>query len=250
MGDKKPEEDVSKDIVSKITDPPKKATKSDDKNKHSKSDDKNPNSKSDDKNQKSTKTEDVSALVQKYTNRHAKALQDELQASHKSLSDDLKGQFNELKDMVQGLVGTDQRHHVRNNAQSSAMVIDDQSSEEEDLSNDEKFEDKSSTDEEETLTEGLESKTIKSRVVPDDESVRIWAKARKVTDDYDIEDWKKSVKLPIVPKYTSHPSARSFKAPAADSEFPPLKYKEQKEFEKKVGSYNQYHLYKDVVLSG
>ena len=244
MGDKKPDEDASasKDLVSKINDPPKQVTKSDDKNKHSKSDD---------KNQKSTKTEDVSALVQKYTNRHAKALQDELHASHKSLSDDLKGQFYELKDMVQGLVGkTDQTHHVRNNAQSSAMVIDDQSSEEEDLSNDEKFEDKSSTDEEETLTEGLESKTIKSRVVPDDESVRIWAKARKVTDDYDIEDWKKSVKLPIVPKYTSHPSARSFKAPAADSEVPQLKYKEQKEFEKKVGSYNLYRFYKDVVLSG
>ena len=178
-------------------------------------------------------------------------MQDELHASHKSLSDDLKGQFYELKDMVQGLVGkTDQTHHVRNNAQSSAMVIDDQSSEEEDLSNDERLEDKSSTDEEETLTEGLESKTIKSRVVPDDESVRIWAKARKVTDDYDIEDWKKSVKLPIVPKYTSHPSARSFKAPAADSEVPQLKYKEQKEFEKKVGSYNIYRFYKDVVLSG
>ena len=85
------------------------------------------------------------------------------------------------------------------------------------MSNADDVEDKSSADEEETLTEGLESKTIKTRVVPDDESVRIWARARKVTDDYDIEDWKKSVKLPIVPKYTSHPAARSFKAPAADS---------------------------------
>ena len=129
-------------------------------------------------------------------------------------------------------------HHGRNNAQSSPMVIEDQSSGEEDLSNDERFEDKSSTDEEETLTEGLESKTIKSRVVPDDESVRIWAKARKVTDDYDIKEWKKAVRLPIIPKYTSHPSARSFKAPAADSEVPQLKYKEQKDFEKKVRNYN------------
>ena len=34
--------------------------------------------------------------------------------------------------------------------------------------------------------------------------------------------------------YTSHPGAKSFKAPGVDSETPALKYKEQKEFEKKV----------------
>ena len=89
-------------------------------------------------------------------------------------------------------------------------------------------------EEDETLVDGVESRKFRSRTKPSDEVVRLWAQARRSTDDYSAEDWKKTPANADVKSYTSHPGARSFKAPAVDSEAPALKYKERKDHEKKA----------------
>ena len=105
-------------------------------------------------------------------------------------------------------------------------------------SDDDKFEEVS-------LGDMMESKAFKHRVSPSAETVQVWAKARKITEDYDMDEWKKTTKVPSILKYTAHLGARCFKAPAVDSEVPNLKYKDQKESEKKVVSCTFLLLIKD-----
>jgi len=182
-------------------------------------------------------TPDLSAVVKKYTTHQTEVLKKELQASQDTLALDLKTQIGGLASVVETLSATMARQEPLPPAaipQSSASLnIACDLSDMEDADVDESG--KEDDDEEpETLVDGVESKSFKKRVKPSPEVLRLWAKSRKVTDDYNAEDWKKTAFNPDIKAYTSHPGAKSFKAPSVDSETPPLKYKEQKEFEKKA----------------
>ena len=59
-----------------------------------------------------------------------------------------------------------------------------------------------------------------------------WETSRKVTQDNAPDDWKKLTTKSIVHRYTEHPGAAMFKAPAAEPQLLDLKFKDRKDREK------------------
>ena len=190
-------------------------------------------------------TPDLSSVVKKYTAHQTEVLKKELLASQDNLALELKTQIGGLANVVETLSAMMARQEplppvaipqifppgkpTSSVSLNNAYDLSDM----EDADGDESGKD-DDDEEPETLVDGVESKSFKKRIKPSPEVLRLWAKSRKVTDDYNAEDWKKTAFNPDIKAYTSHPGAKSFKAPSVDSETPPLKYKEQKEFEKKV----------------
>ena len=192
---------------------------------------------------------DLTSIVKKYTAQQSEILKKDFKAGQDAMALDLKTQIAGLAQVVGALSTTMARQDVKVEAlppvsmpqilpparpRSPLSLGNDFDLSERD--NDEDYESGKEDDDEEaeTLVEGVESKSFKKRIKPSSEVLRLWAQSRKVTDDYNAEDWKKTAFNPDIKTYTSHPGAKSFKAPCVDSETPPLKYKEQKEFEKKA----------------
>jgi hypothetical protein len=192
---------------------------------------------------------DLTSIVKKYTAQQSEILKKDLKAGQDAMALDLKTQIAGLAQVVGALSTTMARQDVKVEAlppvsmpqilpparpRSPLSLGNDFDLSDRD--NDEDYESGKDDDDEEaeTLVEGVESKSFKKRIKPSSEVLRLWAQSRKVTDDYNAEDWKKTAFNPDIKTYTSHPGAKSFKAPCVDSETPALKYKEQKEFEKKV----------------
>lgn len=188
--------------------------------------------------------QDIAAIVKKYTKEQTsilkKDLLKDLKAGQESFADSMTSQFLELKKLLGNNVTPQiMQQEVINPPMVSLdnpdtqrpvrkIVLDQQEDEyASDEDDDENMED-------ESLVDGVESKKFKRRVQPTQEVLRLWAQARKATDDYHEEDWKKTPSNPDVKTYTAHPSAKSFKAQTVDAEAPALKYKEQKDNEKKV----------------
>lgn len=182
--------------------------------------------------------QDIAAIVKKYTSQQAESLKKDLAAGQEAFANDMKTQFMSLTKMLTDSVTVAKNDKLppvdfpqivpAKPAKAPSLLFPD---EDEDAYESSKEEDE---DDDETLVDGVESRKFRSRMKPADEVVRLWAQARRSTDDYSAEDWKKMPAIPDVKSYTSHPGARSFKAPGVDSEAPALKYKEQKEHEKKV----------------
>ena len=187
--------------------------------------------------------QDIAAIVKKYTKEQTsilkKDLLKDLKAGQDSFADSMTSQFLELKKLLGGNAPPRIMEQVINPPMVSLdnhdtqrpvrkIVLDQQEDEyASDEDDDENMED-------ESLVDGVESKNFRRRVQPTQEVLRLWAQARKVTDDYHEEDWKKTPSNPDIKTYTTHPSAKSFKAQTVDAEAPALKYKEQKDNEKKV----------------
>ena len=187
--------------------------------------------------------QNIAAIVKKYTKEQTsilkKDLLKDLKAGQESFADSMTSQFLELKKLLGGNVTPRIMEQVINPPMVSLdnpdtqrpvrkIVLDQQEDEyASDEDDDENMED-------ESLVDGVESKNFKRRVQPTQEVLRLWAQARKATDDYHEEDWKKTPSNSDIKTYTAHPSAKSFKAQTVDAEAPALKYKEQKDNEKKV----------------
>ena len=186
------------------------------------------------------KAADISSIVKKYTIQQSEILKKDLLASQASFSKELKDKMLGLTQIVTSLATNmvTPVTQLQTAAQSQILPTSpphlNESFEEDEIESQKGDDEDLDDDDNETLVDGVESKRFKKRVKPAGETVRLWTQARKVTDDYNAEDWKKTISNPVVQQYTSHPGAKSFKAPAVDSEVPQLKYKEQKEFEKKV----------------
>ena len=184
---------------------------------------------------------DIAAIVKKYTTQQAdglrKDLLKDLKAGQEAFANEMKAQFLGLSKVLSDSivprqdqlppVAIPQILPVARPVAAPVSLMEDDAYEYESERDDDDEED-------ETLIDGVESKKFRSRTKPTDEVVRLWAQARRVTDDYAAEDWKKTPSNADVKTYTSHPAAKSFRAPAVDSEAPALKYKEQKDHEKKV----------------
>ena len=193
---------------------------------------------------------DMSSIVKKYTAQQSEILKRDLMASQEAMALEMKTQIMGLAQVVGTLTSTMSRQDIRMETlppvpmpqilpsgipKSPLSLVSAFDLSEVDNDDGDYESGKDDDDEEaETLLEGVESKSFKKRIKPSSEVLRLWAQSRKVTDDYNAEDWKKTAFNPDIKTYTSHPGAKSFKAPGVDSETPALKYKEQKEFEKKV----------------
>lgn len=185
---------------------------------------------------------DVAAIVKKYTSQQAETLRKDLlkdlAAGQEAFANEMKTQFLGLTKMLTSSVANtrqDQLPPVNFPQIPAAKPVQAPSLLFQDVEDDEYESPREDEDEEdETLIDGVESRKFRSRTKPTDEVVRLWAQARRSTDDYSSEDWKKTPANADVKSYTSHPGAKSFKAPGVDSEAPALKYKEQKDHEKKV----------------
>ena len=191
-------------------------------------------------------SEDIAAIVKKYTKEQTSTLKKDLlkdlKAGQDSFAESMASQFSELKKLMESNLTrqfTDQQevnppmlfldnHDSR--PRGSKTEMDQEEDEYASDDDDDRLED-------ESLVDGVESKKFKRRVKPTEEVLRLWAQARKATDDYHEEDWKKTPSNPDIKTYTAHPSAKSFKAQTVDAEAPALKYKEQKDHEKKVRSH-------------
>ena len=68
----------------------------------------------------------------------------------------------------------------------------------------------------------------------------VWAESRKVADTNQPQDWQQIGVDSNIKLFTMHPEAESFAAPEVDPECPELKFKDQKELEKKVKRYKYY----------
>lgn len=184
---------------------------------------------------------DIAAIVKKYTSQQAdglrKDLLKDLKAGQEAFANEMKTQFLGLSKVLSDSIAPRQDQlpsvaipqilPVARPVSTPVSLMD--------VEDDEYESERDEDDEEdETLIDGVESRKFRSRTKPTDEVVRLWAQARRVTDDYHSEDWKKTPSNADVKTYTSHPAAKSFKAQSVDSEAPALKYKEQKDHEKKV----------------
>ena len=190
---------------------------------------------------------DVEDLVKKYSKQQSQELKKEFKKNQDELSKALTAQVaTSVSAAIQALGGQFAYQNVTANQNVNAVeakykttienqsLLDNALDSEDDV---EYFNDQGEEEQEDDdicLVDEIDSKAVKQRVAPSDETVSAWARARKVSSDYSMDEWTKFVKIPSVTKYTSHPGAKSFKAPAVDGEVPQLKYKEQKIAEKRV----------------
>ena len=190
---------------------------------------------------------DVEDLVKKYSKQQSQELKKELKKNQDELSKALTAQVaTSISAAIQALSSQYDAQNKTANQIVNAVDDKNQTSVESQnfldnaLDSEDDVEYFDSQDEEDhddydiCLIDEIESKAVKQRVSPSDETVSAWARARKISSDYSVKEWTKSVKIPSVTKYTTHPGARSFKAPAVDGEVPQLEYREQKDAEKRV----------------
>ena len=197
------------------------------------------------------KKDDIDVLVKKYSRKQSEAIRKEMNKNHTALSEDLIKKITAIAEKVDALSVPAANAHMLPVPVAGRQSVEFEKDFTSDMpSDDGKFEDgnlepSEESDDEVSLGDMMESKAFKQRVSPSAETVQVWAKARKITEDYDMDEWKKTTKVPSILKYTAHLGARCFKAPAVDSEVPNLKYKDQKESEKKVVSCTFLLLIKD-----